>query len=308
MKILNAIIKLMRFKPVISWTVCGFMLALSVAYYETGALQNSDLLVASFIAVVLIQGVISHAMNDLCDEDIDRNANIDETGRTKVLINGMATRSDLRALILSALFISLMVFINVYNRLGYIILLFGFIGLYAAICYNVRPLKLGWRPFSEWTVVYPVITTLVVAVNYIATEHVSFLAFLVGTSHAFFNIRWFMDSRMMDIQPDSEHGKITTSVFLRMHDIRGDITDFYTLLMCLVFVYIMYCGYPVMIIPLIVIVGWCYMRELFERRDYMPWVRSRDYYVKSRLIGMRLTVINTVIMSLWLLFRKVYIL
>jgi 1,4-dihydroxy-2-naphthoate octaprenyltransferase len=308
MKLLKAVLKLMRFKPVISWTVCGFMLALSVAYHETGALQNSDLLVASFIAVVLIQGVISHAMNDLCDEDVDRNANIDETGRTKVLINGMATRSDLRAFVLSALFISLMVFINVYNRLGYIILLFGFIGLYAAICYNVRPLKLGWRPFSEWTVVYPVITTLVVAVNYIATEHVSFLAFIVGTSHAFFNIRWFMDSRMMDIQPDSEHGKITTSVFLRMHNIRGDITDFYTLLMCLIFACILHSGFTVMIIPLMIIVGWCYMRELFDRRNYMPWGRSRDYYVKSRLIGMRLTVINTVIMSLWLLFRKVYIL
>ena len=308
MKLLKAVLKLMRFKPVISWTVCGFMLALSVAYYEIGMLQNLDLLVASFIAVILIQGVISHAMNDLCDEDIDRNANIDETGRTKVLINGMATHSDLRALVLSALFIALMIFINVYNRLGYIILLFGFVGLYAAICYNVRPLKLGWRPFSEWTVVYPVITTLVVAVNYIATEHLSFLAFVVGTSHAFFNIRWFMDSRMMDIQPDSEHGKITTSVFLRMHDIRGDITDFYTLLMCLIFVYIMYCGYPVMIIPLMVIVGWCYMRELFDRREYMPWVRSRDYYVKSRLIGMRLTVINAVIITLYLTLRKVYIL
>lgn len=308
MKLLKAVLKLMRFKPVISWTVCGFMLALSVAYYETGMLQNLDLLVTSFIAVVLIQGIISHAMNDLCDEDIDRNADINETGRTKVLINGMATRLDLMVLVLGALLVSLVVFINVYNRLGYIILLFGFIGLYAAICYNIRPLKLGWRPFSEWTVVYPVITTLVVAVNYVATEQLSSLAFVVGTSHAMFNIRWFMDSRMMDIQPDYEHGKITTSVFLQMHDMQSDISDFYTLLMCLIFVYIVYCDYPVMIIPLIVIIGWCYMRELFERRDYMPWVRSRNYYVKSRLIGMRLTVINTVIMSLWLLFQKVYIL
>lgn len=308
MKLLKAVLKLMRFKPVISWTVCGFMLALSVAYYETGTLQNLDLLVTSFIAVVLIQGVISHAMNDLCDEDIDRNANIDETGRTKVLINGMATRSDLRALVLSALFISLMVFISVYNRLGYIILLFGFVGLYAAICYNVRPLKLGWRPFSEWTVVYPVITTLVIAVNYIATEHLSFLAFIVGTSHAMFNIRWFMDSRMVDIKPDYEHGKITTPVFLQMRNTQGDISDFYAILMCLLFAYLIHDGYPVMIIPLMIIVGWCYTRELFDRREYMPWVRSRDYYVKSRLIGMRLTVINAVIITLYLTLRKVYIL
>lgn len=308
MKLLKAVLKLMRFKPVISWTVCGFMLALSVAYYETGMLRNLDLLVASFIAVVLIQGILSHAVNDLCDEEVDRDSDIEETGRTKILINGMATRLDLIVLSLVALQTAIVTALWIYSRLGCIVLAFGFIGLYAAVGYSLSPWKLGWRPFSEWTVVYPVITTLVIAVNYIATEQLSSLAFVVGTSHAMFNIRWFMDSRMVDIEPDYEHGKITTSVFLRMHDIRGDISDFYTLLMCLLFAYNLYSGYPVMIVPLMIIVGWCYTRELSERREYMPWVRSRDYYVKSRLIGMRLTVINAVIITLYLTLRKVYIL
>lgn len=308
MKLLKAVLKLMRFKPVISWTVCGFMLALSVAYYETGALLNLDLLIASFATVMIIQGILSHAVNDLCDEEVDRDSDIESTGRTKVLINGMATRLDLIILSLVVLQISIMTALWVYSRLGCTVFLFMFVGIYAAVGYSVSPWKFGWRPFSEWTVVYPVITTLVVAVNYIATEQLSFLAFIVGTSHAMFNIRWFMDSRMMDIQSDSEHGKITTSVFLQMHDIRGDISDLYTLLMCLLFAYLIHSGYPVMIIPLMVIVGWFYIRELFDRREHMTWVRSRDYYVKSRLIGMRLTVINAVIITLYLTLRKVYIL
>ena len=209
--------------------------------------------------------------------------------------------------------------IQVYNRLGCTIILFAVVGFYAAVGYSVSPLRLGWRPFSEWTVVYPVITTLVVAVNYLATGHISFLAFLVGTTHAMYNIRWFMDSRMVDIEPDHKHGKITTPIFMNLHHIRGDASDFYTFLMCLLF-FGFCCNDTLFVVPLMILLGYSYICALFDRhawslcnhewvlRETVQYIRPRSYYVKSRLIGMRLTVINTVIMSLWLVTQKVYIL
>jgi len=308
MKLLGAVIKLMRFKPVISWTICGFLLALSVAYYETGAILNQDLLIVSFVAIMVIQGILSHAVNDLCDEEVDRDADVETTGRTKVLISGMATRRDLVLLSLVVVFISLIVMTLVYNRLGYIILLFGSVGLYAAIGYSVNPLKLGWRPFSEWTVVFPVITTLVVAVNYLATEYISYLAVIVGATHAMYNIRWFMDSRMIDIESDSEHGKITTPVFMRNHCVGGNLSDFYVLMMCIMFAYGFCRIHFVLIVPLLTMIGYLYTCMIFTRGECVTCNRSRSYYVKSRLAWMRLTVFNAVIMSSYLLFQKVYIL
>lgn len=305
MKILNIVSKLMRFRPVISWTMCGFILALSVAYYETGTWLNVDLLVASFVSVMLIQGILSHAVNDLCDEEVDRDSDMGETGRTKVLLNGMATRLDLIILSLVALQLSFLVMLCVYNRLGSIVLVFASVGFYAAICYSLSPWKLGWRPFAEWTIVYPVITTLVVAVHYMATEQLSIFAFVIGTTHALFNIRWFMDSRMVDIEPDERHGKITTPIFLKNHGLDYDISYLYTLFAFGLFSSAAYCGYLIMFIPLSLLSGYMIIICVLGLRGELNM--SREYYVKSRLNGMKLTVINTIVISAVLTYQKVYI-
>lgn len=103
---------------------------------------------------------------------------------------------------------------RLYIELGWLIFVFYGIGIYASIAYSLPPLKLGWKPFSEWTVVFPVLTALVVGTNFVATGKLSFLAFFVGTVFALFNILWFLTSRLMDYEPDKNAGKITTAVYL----------------------------------------------------------------------------------------------
>lgn len=308
MKLLKVVLKLMRFKPVISWTVCGFMLALSVAYYETGMILNRDLLIASFVSVFLLQGILSHAVNDLCDEEVDRDADVESTGRTKLLINGMATRYDLMALSSVVFIIMLLMTWWAYIRLGLPVVLFCFIGLYASIGYSVSPLKLGWRPFAEWTIVFPVIVTLVVAVYYMATEQISSLVFVIGAVHAMFNIRWFMDSRMVDIVSDRKHGKITTPISMENHNFKGDACDLYTLVMIIVFGCGMCSGYPILAIPIMFLFGYYYKYMVFSDYRSIESIRPRGFYVKARLEGIQLTIVNAVIISSYLLFQKVYIL
>lgn len=209
---LQALEKLFRLRPVIAWTICGVLLGVSVAINEYGFDLNYFLVAQVLFGALLIQGIIAHAVNDLVDESVDRKTDIKGTGRFKVLISGIATRKELALLSIFCILLTIHIASNMYASIGDISLLFYFIGLYAAICYSLPPFKLGWRPFAEWTIVFPVLTTLVVATNYIATGHFSYLSVLVGFIFALLNIIWFIVSRIMDYIPDKEAGKITTPV------------------------------------------------------------------------------------------------
>jgi len=84
------------------------------------------------------------------------------------------------------------------------------VGLYAVLGYNT--FKLGWKPFSEFTIVMPTLIALVVAVSYVASGEVTWLAVLIGVLHAIVGIQFFMTSRAMDTEADGKMGKITTLV------------------------------------------------------------------------------------------------
>lgn len=206
--------KLFRFKPVIAWAFCGILLGLSVAINEYGFGLNWVYIYIAILPIVILQAFIAHAVNDISDEEVDKITDLKATNRYKVLVSGIISRDNL--ILLSSFFIALTTATSVilYTKFGIPILVFYAVGLYAALCYSLPPLKLGWRPYSEWTIVLPVLVTLVVAVNYIATGFFSYLAVTIGILFALYNIIWFLVSRMMDYEPDKIAGKITTFVKL----------------------------------------------------------------------------------------------
>jgi UbiA prenyltransferase family. len=72
--------------------------------------------------------------------------------------------------------------------------------------------KLSYLPFSEWTVIFPVLVSLIAGVAYTASGQLSMLAIYVGVVHALMNIPFFLTSRAMDVDADRAAGKITTLV------------------------------------------------------------------------------------------------
>ncbi len=204
--------KLFRVKPTVAWSVGGIILGTSVAINEYGWNLHWKLLFYVFFASVIIQAFLAHAINDLIDEEVDKKTDIKGTKRAKVLLLGLASRIDLFALVMISLAVTLGVAGRIYIELGWLVLVFYAIGIYAPLAYSLPPLKLGWRPFSEWTVVFPVLIALVVGTNFVATGKLSGLALLTGIIFALFNIVWFIVSRMMDYYPDKEAGKRTSIV------------------------------------------------------------------------------------------------
>lgn len=202
---------LLRFKPVMAWSISGVLLALSAAVCDYGFDLNWLYLFEIFLCACFIQ-YMAHPLNDLFDEEVDKIADIEGTGRTKVLVSGMATRRDLWSTVLFVSFIVVLLVMHLIEEFGYDIALYIFIGVYALIAYNAPPLKLGWRPFAEWTVVFPTLTAVVMVTYYIATGHITTFIIWLGVIHALFNVCWFVHSRAIDCEADSKFGKRTTIV------------------------------------------------------------------------------------------------
>ncbi len=198
---MHAIIKLFRWRPVTAWGVVGVMIAVACAIESGFAIDWLNLLIVG-ITILIIQGIIAHGVNDLADEEVDRIAPIEETGRSKILVSGEMSRRSLFAITSAAVLTVFIIIILLAMRAGPTVFFFAAFACYAVFGYSCKPLKLGWHPFSELDVVVPTITMLICGVMYVMTSTVTITALLVGVSYGFFNASWFMYSRAQDYEAD----------------------------------------------------------------------------------------------------------
>jgi len=207
----HPISKLFRWRPVTAWGVVGVMIAVACALESGLPIDWVNLLLVG-IAILIIQGIIAHGVNDLADEEVDRIAPIVETGRSKILVSGEMSRRSLSTIIYASVLIVFLIIILLAMRAGPIVYIFAAFACYAVFGYSCKPLKLGWQPFSELDVVVPTITMLILGVVYVMTSSVTVITLLIGISYGFFNASWFMYSRAQDYEADKAMGKITTIV------------------------------------------------------------------------------------------------
>lgn len=205
--------KLFRWRPVTAWGVVGIIIAVACAIESGLPIDWINLLLVG-ISILIIQGIIAHGVNDLADEQVDRIAPIEETGRSKVLVSGEMTRRSLFAITSAAALTVFLIIILLAMRAGPLVFVFAAFAAYSVFGYSCKPLKLGWHPFSELTVVVPTITMLICGAMYVMTSSVTIITLFVGVSYGFFNASWFMYSRAQDYEADKAMGKRTTIVWL----------------------------------------------------------------------------------------------
>lgn len=207
----HPVYKLFRWRPVTAWGVVGVIIAVACAIESGLQIDWINLLLVG-ITILIIQGIIAHGVNDLADEEVDRIAPIEETGRSKILVSGEMSRRNLSAIISASILAVFMIIILLAMRAGPVVYIFAAFAAYSVFGYSCKPLKIGWHPFSELMVVMPTITMLICGVQYVMTSTVTVTALLVGISYGFFNASWFMYSRAQDYEADKAMGKITTIV------------------------------------------------------------------------------------------------
>ncbi len=291
---LTILYKLFRFKPTIAWSMCGSLLGLSIAIHEYGYDLNWFLVGLAISVAMLLQAFLSHAINDITDEQVDKLTDLKGTGRYKVLVSGIATHYDLYLIAGLVLLYTVFVTQFIYIVLGWKVLIFAAIGLYAPLAYSLEPLKLGWKPFSEWTITLPVLIATVVGINFVATGQSSHLANIASVIFALFNIIWFLISRMMDYEPDKEVGKITTFVHYSIsHNKQG--VNYY--LVAVNWVLILFSLWATLFISFIFVVSF-FLAILYDTILPNEILKTNETYSNCRTAGIYLSIINSIILSI----------
>ncbi len=207
----QALVQLARFMPLFTWSGTATATAIAVSIATVGLAGINWMLALVSIVVVFAFQYVAHPINDIVDYTVDVRANIDGTGRRKVLISGLANVTELRILsggiILGGL--ALMLWISSFLPFaGW----FAFAGLLAVWAYNADPFRLSYYPFSEVLISAPTGICVVVGTAYIATGLYTPLflvaGLVVGLSMTAMHASYFA----MDYQSDFVGGKNSTIV------------------------------------------------------------------------------------------------
>jgi 1,4-dihydroxy-2-naphthoate octaprenyltransferase len=205
----RALIYFARIKPLAAWSIGAVLIGMGVAVWQVGVVGlDMPLLILAAACAILMQ-YVAHPLNDVTDYAVDVRAAIAETGRVKPIVNGMVTVSEAKMLsaVLLATTLLLAAYIVFQRPIAFFFALFGF---FALIGYNTAPLRLAYRPYSEYYLGIPTNAILVIAVAYIASGYLSSVAAVFGILHGFAASTFFVSMMSMDFPSDISHGKVTT--------------------------------------------------------------------------------------------------
>ena len=308
---LRLALKLFRIRPVVAWTVTSFVLVLMSGIYD-GLQPDWFIAALSLIGVILLQGTVSHAVNDIADEKVDKYTDILATGRTKVLVDGTATKTDLYALIFITILIVWTIVWYAFWARGYVIMLLIFAGMFYIYAYNFRPFKLNYKPFAEYTVVIPVILLISIGFSYSIFGDISRTVMYSAVANSLMNVSWYFFSRLQDVRPDNMHDKVTTFVWIHRnfkHSSASKLLDmslFYIYVSLLLYSYVIllnlgrfYYVTSCMILLYALITAYYYKLNKVHSMYEIGIFASR-----MRTVGMYITYANCVLLSLTLYLYK----
>lgn len=212
----DALWQLSRPDPVAAWAIGGFLMGGAAAYWHVGVgLLWIDGLIA-LIGVVVIQAFASHGLNDVYDwlTGTDRESIGKGTGGTRVIPEGKLSVIETFAVAVLALGIGAGIGTYFWLKYGLPVLILTVLAITAPVVYSLPPFKLVYRPFPELVVVAPSLIGIAIGAELVLSGQITLLSVGLGAVQAFFNIAWYMVSRVPDYEPDQAVGKTTTVVYL----------------------------------------------------------------------------------------------
>ena len=205
-----------RAEIMVAFVVPVVMLGIACAMSTGLPIAWSNLVFGAGVIFSLV--MTSNGFNNLVDAKIDAVAT--ERGNKKsgmyhlLAVDGpMSRRAVMGILVLSVL---AFVFLTVQLSLntGKPVITFALFGLFMSLEYNLKPLKLAYRPFPELTMLLPSTIVAVVAMQYILVSQITAIAVCMGTAFGLFSAAWFLWQSMVDYDVDKEAGKKTTPVYV----------------------------------------------------------------------------------------------
>lgn len=157
-----------------------FLLGTVLAWFEIKSLNWAVFLV-SLIAVVLMVEA-SFVSNDYFDYETDKKNVSAITGGSKVLVEGLLAKKQVRALAIVSFLLALPlgVALQFYFKTGIWTLPLGLTGMLLAYAYSGKPFRLSYRGLGEMSLAINNSWTPIFAGYYLQTHHLSWLPTVVS--------------------------------------------------------------------------------------------------------------------------------
>lgn len=198
--------KLIRIFPVICWGGGAVLLGSSVSFSSFGMLFPWKASVFALLAVILLQGIAAHALNDYEDwkSGTDKSSPGVLSGGSGVLRLSLFTPAHLICFYRISLGISLVLTCYLCYRCANLhLFIFLLVGLWSAIAYTWSPLRLSYRPLlGEWLAAWPAMVACTTGTTYLVMGTIPAISWWAGIIHATISIAWLMQHHLPDIAAD----------------------------------------------------------------------------------------------------------
>ncbi|MDK2856444.1 MAG: 1,4-dihydroxy-2-naphthoate polyprenyltransferase [Bacillota bacterium] len=212
---------LMRWPAILAWSGGGIFLAAGLARDTVrlpGAWTNLGLLA---LVVLLLHGVVSHAVNDCADwaSGTDRLSPRLLSGGSRVIPRGLLGQKELARISAKALFMALVLATVLFFRLGPGVLVPLAIGLWAPLAYSLPPLALAYRPFlGEWLGAFPALLATTLGAYWVLTGAVTPRSGGAAFIYGLLCQAWLAEHHLADIGADlkATPRKLTTAAWVSL--------------------------------------------------------------------------------------------
>jgi 1,4-dihydroxy-2-naphthoate polyprenyltransferase len=204
---LKGIFLLVRFVPVLSWSLSALLLSLGFAIHDLHGVSSIDWLLFFILVAccVLLQGVIAHSFNDttVWRSGIDRYSRGSMSGGSRVISRGIFTEKQL-FFIGSAGLVTMFLLGWYLNRVtSSYIWLFILVGVWSAMSYTYSPLRLADYPLlGEWLAAFPAMVACSLGAYFVLTGGFGLTILCAGILHGLLCTAWLMQHHITDITAD----------------------------------------------------------------------------------------------------------
>lgn len=220
-KALTGLTLLMRWPAVLAWSGGGIFLAAGLARNAAllpSAWTNLGLLV---LAVLLLHGIVSHAVNDCVDwaSGTDRLSPGLLSGGSRVISRGLLGQKELVRISAAALTTACILAAVLLLRLGPGVLVPLAVGLWAPLAYSLPPFSLAYRPFlGEWLGAFPALLATTLGAYWVLTGAVTLRSAGAALMYGLLCQAWLAEHHLADVGADLKASprKLTTAAWVSL--------------------------------------------------------------------------------------------
>lgn len=216
----EALWKMFRLVPVLSWSATSFALGIGPALSLNPPVRiNWWHVILVILSGTVLHGITAHACNDLEDwrSGTDRVSPGILSGGSGIIKYGLLSERQLRLVCLAGLLLPVSAGLYLSTQRGPLVFVLLLVGAWSGLSYTLPPFRTSYRPLlGEWLSAFPTILCCTIGSYFILTGHVSGKVITAGVIHGFFSLGWLMQHHLPDMAADlgASPPKVTTPAYL----------------------------------------------------------------------------------------------